>query len=303
MSSIAFLGLGRMGAPMAVNLVRAGHAVTVWNRTHVKAEAFAAEHGAIAAATPGDAACGADVVVTMLADDAALEAAYAGPDGVLAGLSSGAVAVDMSTVSPDTIAALATKVAQAGASLVDAPVSGSVAAATAGSLTIMAAGDPEIVDSVREVLSAMGQPVVYMGASGRGSIMKLCVNAIVHSLNGAVSESLVLAERAGIDRLEAYSVFLNSAVAAPFVQYRQAAFERPADVPVAFRLELAAKDLRLALEAADRAGAELPQAQRNLELLNRAVEAGFGDLDESGLAEYLRGEGSITHPLGSRAQV
>lgn len=298
MSRVAFLGLGRMGGPMAVNLARVGHELTVWNRTEAKAVDFAREYGAKSASTPREAVDGATFVVTMLSDDEALQQAYHGDEGVLAGLTDGAVAVDMSTVSPETIIALAVEVTAAGGSLVDAPVSGSVAAATSGSLTIMAAGDELAVDRARSVLGNMGDPVIYLGASGRGSIMKLCVNAIVHSLNGAVSESLVLAERCGIDRLQAYAVFLNSAVAAPFVQYRQAAFETPGDVPVAFRLELAAKDLRLALEAADRANTQMPQTQLNLDVLNRAVDAGYGALDESGVAEFFRASGatSTTEP-------
>jgi 3-hydroxyisobutyrate dehydrogenase-like beta-hydroxyacid dehydrogenase len=292
MSRIAFLGLGRMGAPMAVNLVKAGHEVTVWNRTHDKAVDFAAEHGCTAAETPRAAAQTAEFVVTMLADDAALQQAYSTEDGILSSLQPGAVAIDMSTVSPETVTEIAAKVADAGADFVDAPVSGSVAAATAASLTIMAGGSDEAVDKARGVLGAMGDPVIHMGESGRGAVMKLCVNSIVHSLNGAVSEALVLAERSGIDRVQAYTVFLNSAIAAPFVQYRQAAFETPGEVPVAFRLELAAKDLRLALEAAVRADASMPQTELNHQVLNRAVDAGFGDLDESGVAEFLRASGT-----------
>ncbi|MFD1498754.1 NAD(P)-dependent oxidoreductase, partial [Streptosporangium lutulentum] len=140
----------------------------------------------------------------------------------------------------------------------------------------------------REVLSSLGDPVLHLGESGRGSAMKLVVNTIVHSLNQAVSEALVLAERAGIERATAYSVFVNSAVSAPFVQYRREAFERPGEVPVAFRLELAAKDLRLALELADKVGADLPQARVNREVLGAAMAAGFGDEDESAVARYLR---------------
>jgi 3-hydroxyisobutyrate dehydrogenase-like beta-hydroxyacid dehydrogenase len=141
-----------------------------------------------------------------------------------------------------------------------------------------------------------------MGDSGAGSAMKLAVNAVVHSLNGAVSEALVLAERAGIERTKAYSVFLNSAISAPFVGYRQAAFERPGEVPVAFRMELAAKDLRLALALAADVGATLPQTRTNLELLSEALVAGFGDNDESGLAEYLRkrtADGNVPGPRGN----
>ncbi|NIH85250.1 NAD(P)-dependent oxidoreductase [Amycolatopsis granulosa] len=289
MSTVAFLGLGRMGLPMAANLAKAGHQLCVWNRTAAKAADFARENNATAADTPRAAAAGADFVITMLADDAALLDAHRGPDGILAGLRPGAIAIDMSTVSPRTVLALRDEVAAAGAHFVDAPVSGSTAAATAAALTIMAAGDEHIVDRARPILTGMGRLVVYLGESSRGAIMKLAVNSIVHSLNGAVSEALVLAEKSGIPRTQAYQVFLNSAVAAPFVQYRQAAYERPDETPVAFRLALAEKDLRLALEVADHAGAPMPQAETNRRLLREAVDAGYADLDESGLAEYLRG--------------
>jgi len=175
MSAVAFLGLGRMGLPMAVNLVSAGHDLTVWNRTPAKAEAFAAEHGATTAPTPRDAATGAAYVITMLADDAALLEAHRGPEGILSGLTPGAIAIDMSTVSPETIVELAAEVRAAGGELVDAP-----------------------------------------------------------------------------------------------------------------------EDLLLALRAAERAGAELPQTTLNLDVLQDAVRAGYGDLDESGVAEFLRASGPAT---------
>lgn len=289
MSVVAFLGLGLMGRPMAENLAEAGHDLVVWNRTAAKAERFAGERGATAAASPAEAAAKADVVVSMLADDAALIDCYERPDGVLSTLREDAVAVDMSTVAPETVQRLRDKAVARGAEYVDAPVSGSVAAATAGSLTIMAGGEAEAVEKARPVLSSVGEPVIHVGPSGAGSRMKLAVNSIVHGLNGVVSEALVLAERSGIAREAAYAVFLNSAVAAPFVQYRQGAFERPDEVPVAFRLTLAAKDLRLALALGANVGAELPQTLRNLEVLNRAVDAGLGDRDESAVAVLFRG--------------
>jgi 3-hydroxyisobutyrate dehydrogenase-like beta-hydroxyacid dehydrogenase len=295
MSAIAFLGLGRMGRPMAANLVARGHQVTVWNRTASTAEAFAAEHPAATAPTPGAAVQSAEFVVSMLADDAALLGAYLGKDGVLETLPANAVCVDMATVSPGTVARLHDLVTERGSSFVDAPVSGSVAAATAATLTIMAAGEPDAVERARSVLDHLGAPVIAMGPSGAGCAMKLVVNAILHSLNGAVSEALVLAERAGIERTDAYAVLVESAVAAPFVQYRRASFERPDESPVAFRLDLAAKDIRLALALAADVGADLPQARTNLDVLTRAVDAGFEDRDETALAEYLR---LADRPLG-----
>ncbi|MDB4873463.1 MAG: hypothetical protein JWL97_4467 [Gemmatimonadales bacterium] len=287
-TTVAFLGLGRMGLPMATNLAGAGYRLAVWNRSRDKSTRFAAEHGATAAPTPAAAAAEADVVISMVADDRALLDAYEGEDGVLATLRPGTLAIDMGTVSPGTIAHLHDVVTARGASFLDAPVSGSVGAATAGTLTIMAAGDAEAVERARKLLRHLGDPVLHIGPSGAGSAMKLAVNLIVHSLNGAVSEALVLAERTGIERTTAYAVFVNSAIAAPFVHYRRDAFEQPGEVPVAFRLELAAKDLRLALALADKVGASLPQTGTNLQVLADASAAGYADADESGVAEYLR---------------
>src|SRR5690242_7709911 len=260
-TDVAFLGLGRMGLPMATNLAAAGHRLTVWNRSPEKAERFAAEHGARAAGTPAEAVADADVVLTMLADDRALLDAYTGEGGALSAVRPGALAIDMGTVAPGTVAELRRLLTERRVDLVDAPVSGSVATATAAGLTIMAAGESEAVERARDVLGALGSRVIHMGPSGAGSAMKLAINAIVHSINQAVSEALVFAERAGIERTRAYEVFANSAVAAPFVLYRREAYERPGEVPVTFRLELAAKDLRLALALAQEVGADLPQTR------------------------------------------
>jgi 3-hydroxyisobutyrate dehydrogenase-like beta-hydroxyacid dehydrogenase len=287
-TTIAFLGLGRMGLPMAANLARAGHVLTVWNRTPEKAERFATEHGARAAGTPAQAVAGSDVVITMLADDRALLDAWTGKDGALSAVRPGTLAIDMATVAPETIATLGRRLREREVSLVDAPVSGSVPAATAATLMIMAAGDPAAVERATPVLSALGDRIVPLGRSGSGSSMKLAVNAIVHSLNQAVSEALVFAERAGIDRARAYEVFADSAVAAPFVRYKRDAYVRPGEVPVGFSLELAAKDLRLALALAAEVGADLPQTRANLAVLDGAVAAGYGSADESAVAEHLR---------------
>jgi 3-hydroxyisobutyrate dehydrogenase-like beta-hydroxyacid dehydrogenase len=287
-TTIAFLGLGRMGLPMATNLVSAGHVLTVWNRTPEKAERFATEHGSRAAGSPAEAVADCDVVVTMLADDGALLDAWTGKNGALETVRPGTLAIDMATVAPDTIAELGRRLREREVSLVDAPVSGSVPAATAATLMIMAAGDPAAVERATPVLSALGDRIVPLGRSGAGSSMKLAVNAIVHSLNQAVSEALVFAERAGIDRARAYEVFADSAVAAPFVRYKRDAYVRPGELPVGFSLELAAKDLRLALALAAEVGADLPQTRANLAVLDDAVAAGYGKADESAVAEHLR---------------
>jgi len=274
---------------MAVNLRAAGHDLVVWNRTRSKADEFADQHASRRAASPAECAAKADVVISMLADDAAVVAAHTGSDGTFGALRPGAVVVDMSTIAVDTVRRLAAEASGAGVSFLDAPVSGSVAAAADGALTIMVGGPADAVETVRPVLETMGKAVIHLGGNGAGASMKLSVNTVVHLLNGAVSEALVLAERSGIDRAAAYEVFRNSAIAAPFVHYRQAAFEHPEDTTVAFRLTLAAKDLRNALELAEDVGASLPHSTEALRVLTAAAEAGFAEQDESAVAEYLRG--------------
>jgi len=280
-----------MGLPMATNLAVAGHRMLVWNRSRAKADEYVTAHQATAANTPAEAASDADVVISMLADDAAVLEALTGDNGVTSTLQPGTIVIDMSTISPETVRRLAAAVERKTGKFIDAPVSGSVTAATEASLTIMAAGPRDAVEAVRPLLSAMGSPVLHLGPSGNGAAMKLVVNTVVHSLNGAVSEALVLAERAGIERTMAYDVLLNSAAAAPFVHDRRASFERPWDVPVTFRLALAAKDLRLALALGQQSGAILPQTETNLTMLEVASAGGFADQDETILAEFYRSEG------------
>lgn len=287
MTAVAFLGLGRMGARMAANVVRAGHEVTVWNRSSETAQAFGQEYGATVAPTPGDAARDAAVVLSMLADDDVVTQVHTGPEGTLSAIRPDTVVVEMSTITTTTVASLAEAVAETGASLLDAPVSGQPVAAAQAQLTIMVGGATDAFERTRDVLEAMGTPI-HLGRSGVGAAMKLAVNTALHGLNGALSEALVLAERSGIERSTAYEVFTRSAIASPFVTHRRDAFEHPDEVPAAFRLALAAKDLRYALKLAHDVGAGLPQAERSLAVLEEAAAAGFADHDESAVAQYLR---------------
>lgn len=288
MPDAAFLGLGRMGAPMATNLVRAGHDVVLHNRTRAKAEALAAQIGAAVADTPREAASRAPVVITMVADESALLAVYQGDDGVLAGLQDGGIAVDMGTTGPAGIGRLAPLVEDVGGVLVDAPVSGSTDAAAAAALTIMVGGPAAAVDAVRPLLSAMGDTIYHLGDTGGGAVTKLAVNNIIYALGNAVSESLVVAERAGLDRAQVYEVFENSAVAAPMIHYRHDAFLAPEDTPAAFAMTLAHKDLRLLTELARELGVPVEQAAANQSLIGRAIDAGLGDKDMADVAVYLR---------------
>lgn len=292
---VAILGTGRMGAAMAGTLSGAGFDLVLYNRTRSRAETVAAEVGADVADTPRDAVAGADVVISMLADRAAVEDVYRGADGAIAGLAEGAVACEMSTVEPEVSPALATDVRARGADIVDAPVSGSVPAVENASLTIMAGGEAGSVERARTVLDALAQTVFHVGPLGAGAAMKLAVNAVVHALNEAISEALVLAETAGIARETAYEVLASSAAAAPYVHYKRDAFEHPDEAAVAFRLALAQKDLELITAFADRVGAPMDQARTNLDVATAAARE-LGEQDLSALAIHLRrvrdGDGS-----------
>jgi 3-hydroxyisobutyrate dehydrogenase/2-hydroxy-3-oxopropionate reductase len=285
---VGFIGLGRMGSAMAANLVRAGFELTVHNRSSGPTEAFVGAHRATAAADPAALAEASDVVITMLSDDVALREVVTGERGLLTGLGPGSIVIDMGTSGRQVILELADAVAQRGAELIDAPVSGVPKVAAEGRLVIMVGGDEAVVERARPVLEAMSERIVHVGPRGAGAAMKVAINAAIHGLNQAVSEALVLAERSGIERSVAYEIFVVGALSGPFVINRRAVFEHPGEGPQPFRLELAVKDLRLALELAHEVDAPLEQAALNKAVLERAVAAGLGDLDESAVAEYLR---------------
>jgi 3-hydroxyisobutyrate dehydrogenase-like beta-hydroxyacid dehydrogenase len=288
---VAVLGTGRMGSAIAERLSEAGVRVVLYNRTPERAAELATRIGATVAATAAEAAAGSDVVISMVADDAAVAALYGGPDGVVAGLRAGTVAADMSTVLPGTIRAIAPAVRATGAGILDAPVSGSVATARSGELTIMVGGDAADLERARPVFECLAKRVVHVGDLGAGAAMKLAVNTVIFGLNGAVAEALVLAERSGIDRSLAYDVLAASAVGAPFVAYKRAAFVEPETTPVAFSLRLAEKDLGLIRDQAGATGLGLPQATTNLETIRAAERTEGEDVDFSMVASHLREEG------------
>ena len=290
---VGFIGLGRMGTPMAANIARAGFPLTVHNRSAGPMAAFAADHGVATAEDPASLAEASDVVVTMLADDDALRAVISGRRGVLAGLRPGSLVIDMGTVGRQAILELGAEVAARGAELIDAPVSGVPKVAAEGRLVIMCGGDEAPLERARPLLASMSDRIIHVGPRGAGAAMKLAINAAIHGLNQAVSEALVLAERSGIERTTAYEVFVSGALSGPFVINRRHVFEQPGVGPQPFSLHLAVKDLRLALELGDEVDAPLEQAALNKAVLERAVAAGLGDLDESAVAVYLRGGGEV----------
>jgi 3-hydroxyisobutyrate dehydrogenase-like beta-hydroxyacid dehydrogenase len=285
---VTMLGTGRMGSAMAGSVERAGFEVTVWNRSPSSADAVAGEIGARTEPSPATAVAEADVVLSSLADDEAVRDVYTGPEGAAIGLREGSVVAEMSTIAPRTVREIRPVVEASGASLIDAPVSGSVAFAEKGELTVMVGGEGGALDQARPVLEAVSKKIMHVGDLGAGATMKLAVNALVHAINAALAEALVLAERAGVDRRVAYEVFASGAAAAPFVHYKREAFERPGETPVAFSLDLVAKDLDLILALADEVGVRMDQAGANRAVVEAAMEAGLAEEDLSAIAVFLR---------------
>ena len=288
--SVAVIGTGRMGAAMARRLADAGHTLTVWNRSGEKAEQLARTTGAKTAGSAAEAARGSDVVITSLADDSAVIHVYLGDEGVLSGASEGSIVLDTSTIDPETVHRVGAAFDEKGISFLDCPVSGSVASVESGSLLVMAGGVASALDAVRPILESFSKEVLHTGPSGSGAACKLAVNALVHGLNIALAEALVLAERAGVDRAVAYDVFERGAAGAPFVSYKRAAFEDPDTAEVAFTLDLVAKDLELITGLAQRVGAPMKQGEAGLEIVQEAIENNFGARDLSAVAVHLRSQ-------------
>ena len=287
MTRVGFAGLGRMGVPMASNLARAGFELALWNRSIDKAEQLAAATNAVVLATPRDLAEGCDVVITMLADDLASEQVHQGADGLLAASGGARHLIEMGTLSPRHVQQLA---AGAGERVViDAPVSGSIAAARDAQLMIMVGATDVEIEPVRPVLAALSREIICLGSVGAGETMKLAINMLIHGLNQTLAESLTLAEAAGIPPVDAYRAIEHSAAAAPMLGYRKPNYLDEADTPVSFALSLARKDVALATDLAVELGVPMPQTRLNLEQLQAAEAAGFGERDMASIINYLRG--------------
>ncbi|HEY6629776.1 MAG TPA: NAD(P)-dependent oxidoreductase [Acidimicrobiia bacterium] len=285
--TVGFIGLGRMGSLMAANVARAGFPMRIYNRTQAVAEEFATEHGGSAMPTLRELAEGCDFVVSMLADGDALVEAYTDPGGVLEGLAAGSVAIDMGTSGTEAVQQVRDRVEAAGSSFVDAPVSGSTPAAREAQLLIMVGGTDSQFEQVRPVLEAMGTPV-QVGPSGSAAALKLTVNSILYGLNEAVAEGVVLAERAGVKPEISLDILTRSAAGAPLVKYRTPQYLNPDEAPVMFTLDLARKDIRLALDQARELGVPMPQLERTLEVVEQLIADGEGARDMGFVVEGAR---------------
>jgi len=276
---LALIGTGMMGERMGRRLLDAGHELAVYNRTAARTAALAAA-GAEVAATPREAAAGAEAVLTVLADPDAVRAVVYGDDGLLAGIDDGALWIDLSTVSPGDSRQYAAAAHERGVRMIDAPVSGSLTAADKGKLVFLVGGAANDVVSARPVFSALGRDSVHLGPSGAGSAGKLAVNAFLLAAMAAAVEAVRLGTAEGVDPAALLAGVTRTEIVPAWAVGKLERLQA-GDLRPAFALALADKDLRLIEQTAAVSGVELPLLDAVRGLYAAAVAAGRGDLDFS----------------------
>jgi 3-hydroxyisobutyrate dehydrogenase-like beta-hydroxyacid dehydrogenase len=287
-TTLGVIGLGTMGGAMARHALAAGFDLRVHDQAR-HLEAPLAALGAARAATPADAAAGADLVLTCVPDTPDLEAVIAGPDGVAATIGHGAVVVDCSTVSPAAERRAATAVRERGADLVDAPVSGGSEGAKRGTLTIFCGGEPEAVESARPLLESFSSHITHLGGVGTGQAAK-AVNQIVQAgAYACLGEALVYGQKAGLP-MDKLLEALTGGAADSWILRNRSANVLNAHYPLGFRLWMHLKDIRIGLAEAEALGVDLPVTRLIADLEQRLLDAGFGDDDVSALARIARRE-------------
>jgi 3-hydroxyisobutyrate dehydrogenase-like beta-hydroxyacid dehydrogenase len=284
-AELGYVGLGVMGGGIARRLLDAGHSVTGWNRTQEKAQPLL-DAGMGWADTPREVAERSDIVFTMVTNTAAVQAVTEGPDGILAGLSPGKVYVDMSTASPDNSRAIAARVDELGAHMLDAPVSGSVITLEQGKLAVMVGGDEAVFARVLPVLEAIGPKVFHVGPNGAAVTIKIASNLQLAVQMLAFSEAVLIAEKSGIDRAKAVEVLLGTVIASPMVTYRGPfVLEQPEEAW--FDVNMMQKDMNLALELGRQLDVPLPTTAITNEFLTAARGMGLADKDFAILFDVL----------------
>ncbi|MBT54597.1 MAG: oxidoreductase [Mameliella sp.] len=290
MAKVAFLGLGVMGYPMAGHLAKAGHEVTVYNRTAAKAEKWVAEHGGSHAATPREAAQGADFIMACVGNDDDLRGVCTGADGAFAGMAKGATFVDHTTVSAQVTAELYAEAAKADLSFVDAPVSGGQAGAENGQLVIMCGGDAPVYDVAEPVMMSYAKMCRRLGESGAGQLTKMVNQICIAGLVQALSEGLHFAEKAGLDGAAVVDVIGGGAAGSWQMVNRYQTmiadkFEH------GFAVDWMRKDLNICLRTADEVGASLPVTALVDQFYKDVQKLGGGRWDTSSLIKRLNAMG------------
>jgi 3-hydroxyisobutyrate dehydrogenase len=287
---VGFVGLGTMGAAMAGHLLRAGHPLSVWNRTPGRATELVAA-GALEAATPAEVGAASDVVFTCVSDTPDVEAVLFGTSareaGVASGLARGGLVIDCSSISPSATAGFAERLAAQGVGYVDAPVSGGSEGAQKATLTIFCGGDDAAVARARPLLEKLGKTITHFGPAGSGQAVKAVNQVVIAGVYLAVAEGLVLALKAGLDADQVVSA-LGGGVAGSWILQNRSGRMLANEYPLGFKTRLHLKDLGIALNLARELGAVLPLAGLAAQLENGLVARGYGDEDMSNLARVIR---------------
>lgn len=285
-STYGFIGLGIMGKPMALNLLRGGHRVIVWNRSPEKCSELVAA-GAIQAQSPAEVIEAAPISFGMLADPQAARTVCFADDGVLAGIEQGKAYVDMSTVDPETACEIDEAIRTCGGRFLEAPVSGTKKPAEDGTLIILAAGDQELFRECESAFDLLGKKTLYLGPTGNGARMKLIVNMIMGGMMGIFSEGMALTDRSGLRIDDLLDVLGAGAMANPMFALKGGLMQQGAYAP-SFPLKHMQKDLRLAIELGDTQQQSMPVAAAANEAYKRSCSAGDGDLDMCALYRQTR---------------
>jgi 3-hydroxyisobutyrate dehydrogenase len=278
---VAFLGLGIMGGPMAANLVKAGHEVTVWNRTPGKTV-----EGARIASTPAEAAKGCEVVWTCVSDTKAVEQVLFGDNGVSSVLKPGMIVADSSTILPSASIEFAARIKKAGAEFVDAPVTGSKLGAQSGQLVFIVGGEAAIIEKLKPLLSAMGKQTIHIGENGLGESAKIGMNLMIALIFEGFAEALTLTKKLGVDPAKFLELVGASMVRSGVTDMKGPLIQKR-DFSPHFPLRLMHKDIKLMLEAGAGSGTELPGLKQVEKIYAESANAGQGDLDYAATVEVL----------------
>ena len=284
---IGFVGLGIMGGAMATNLLKAGFKVTVWNRSPEKCSPLVGL-GASVAASPRAVTEWSDVIIAMMATPAAVKSVRDGEEGIIAGLSSGVGYVDMSTVDAETSLESFSMAHEKGALFLEAPVAGSRKPAEDATLTIMAAGDRELYDVSLPLLEKMGKKILFLGETGSAARMKLANNLVMCGMLTALSEGIALAIKSGLDSAQLLEILDSGAVANPMFRLKGPQIAANKEFPTAFPLKHMQKDLRLALQLAEKVGQPLFVTAAINELYKKALAENLGDADFAAISRVIR---------------
>lgn len=297
MERIGFIGLGIMGRPMALRLLRAGFPLVVHNRSRAAVEALGGE-GAEAASSPREVAERSDIVITMLPDSPDVDAVVLGDDGVLAGARAGMLLVDMSTVAPATTRQVHAAVAERDVEALDAPVSGGEQAAVAGELAIMVGGSEAAVARARPLFDVLGKAATHIGPAGAGQVAKAANQVVVALTIQAVAEALTLARKAGADPARVRKALLGGFAGSRILEVHGERMLAGRHEP-GFRMELHRKDLGIALDAARQEGVALLATAQAAELMNAAIAMGDGGADHSALVRIYERLGAAASPAAA----